>query len=348
MKLLIITQKVNKDDPILGFFHHWLIGFAKKFDSIHVICLEMGQYELPNNVKVHSLGKEKKESRLLYLYNFYKYIWQFRNEYDAVFVHMNPEYVDLGWPIWLALKKRIYLWYTHRQKNLKLKIASLFVEKIFTASKDSFGIESNKVRIVGHGINTEMFSCPIKNNDTKTVEILHVGRITEIKNCDIIVESLNILKKEIGLDARITFVGGPILNSDRKYMKKILEKISTYGLDDYVRFAGLVPNSETVEYYCRADVTVNLTPTGGLDKTVLESLSCGTPVICSNESYREIFGRYADDFICKYRDADDVSAKIKKIIDVQSKGKIQSDLRNIALENASDLQIISKITQEII
>jgi len=116
MKLLIITQKVDKDDPILGFFHRWIEEFAKKFDSIIVICLEKGQYNLPKNTKVLSLGKPSsvkaskgKGRRLVYIWNFYKFTWQERKNYDAVFVHMNPVYVILGGLIWKIFKKKITL-----------------------------------------------------------------------------------------------------------------------------------------------------------------------------------------------------------------------------------------------
>ena len=76
MKLLIITQAVDKNNPVLGFFVRWIEEFAKHFELVTIICLEKGEYELPGNVKVLSLGKEEKKSKFRYLINFYKYIWQ--------------------------------------------------------------------------------------------------------------------------------------------------------------------------------------------------------------------------------------------------------------------------------
>ena len=75
-RLLIITQKIDINDPVLGFFHNWIYEFAKNFSGIVAICLERGDYDLLGNVKVLSLGKEKQKSRLKYLILFYKYIWQ--------------------------------------------------------------------------------------------------------------------------------------------------------------------------------------------------------------------------------------------------------------------------------
>ena len=106
MRLLVCTQKIDRNDPVLGFFHRWIEEFSKHYESLVVICLEKGEYVLPKNVKVLSLGKEKNKlttnylllttAKLKYVWNFYKCIFKFRRDYDAVFVHMNQEYVILG------------------------------------------------------------------------------------------------------------------------------------------------------------------------------------------------------------------------------------------------------------
>ena len=106
-KILIVTQKVNMKDPILGFFHRWIIEFAKHYSQVTVICLEQGRHDLPDNVKVLSLHKELGVSKLKYVWNFYKYIWQERKNYDLVFVHMNQEYILLGCIFWMIIGKRL-------------------------------------------------------------------------------------------------------------------------------------------------------------------------------------------------------------------------------------------------
>ena len=86
MRLLVITQKVDRNDPVLGFFHRWIEEFAKHCEKVTVICLEMREHRLPINVRVLSLGKEQNKSKLKYIFRFYRYIWQERNNYD---VHRN-------------------------------------------------------------------------------------------------------------------------------------------------------------------------------------------------------------------------------------------------------------------
>src|SRR4051812_38865336 len=96
MKLLITTQKVDKNDPEFLFFYRWIEEFATKFSLVTVICLEERKHDLPANVKVFSLGKEQGESKLKYIKRFFSLIWAERANYDSVFVHMNPEYAVLG------------------------------------------------------------------------------------------------------------------------------------------------------------------------------------------------------------------------------------------------------------
>ena len=39
MKILIITQKVDQNDDVLGFFHGWIAEFAKHCEQVTVYFL---------------------------------------------------------------------------------------------------------------------------------------------------------------------------------------------------------------------------------------------------------------------------------------------------------------------
>lgn len=286
MKLLIITQKVDIDDPILGFFHKWIEKFSKYYESIVVICLNKGKYNLPNNVKVLSLGKENGVSKIKYLYNFYKYIVQERDNYDKVFVHMNPIYVVMGGIIWRILGKSIALWYTHKNVDFKLRIAEIISDKIFSASKESFRLKSNKLKIVGHGIDTNLF-CPSKENSRDKYTILSVGRISQTKNQYIIIDALNNLLEQYP-QVKLILVGDAITSEDFKYKEKIQNRIKELKIDKSVIWVGSVKSSSTMDYYQRYEVFINLSTTGSLDKVVLEAMSSGIKVITSNEAFKSV------------------------------------------------------------
>ena len=85
MALLIITQKVDRQDPTLGFFHHWLEEWSRQYGELTVICLEQGEVALPSNIRVLSLGKEERQSRWQYLSRLTAYLWQEKKNYRTVF-----------------------------------------------------------------------------------------------------------------------------------------------------------------------------------------------------------------------------------------------------------------------
>lgn len=262
MKLLIITQIVDVNDSYLGFFTRWIEEFAKHCERIEVICLKEGSHSFPANVRVHSLGKEKGVSRVKYVINFYRYIWKLRNDYDTVFVHMNPVYVVLGGIFWRFMHKRVALWYTHKSVDLKLRVATEIAQRIFTASKESFRLPSSKLNIMGHGIDTDFFSP--EPHVSRGDWYLDVGRLMPSKDHrTAIVEAKNEGKK-----LRIAGEGEEL---------KDLE-LYARSLDAQVEFLGGLSKTALRDEYRKAQLLIHTSKTGSLDKVVLEALACGLPV----------------------------------------------------------------------
>ncbi|MBI5134448.1 MAG: glycosyltransferase family 4 protein [Candidatus Taylorbacteria bacterium] len=289
MRLVLFTQAVDKNDPVLGFFHAWLIEFAKHFDSISAVCLYEGPHELPSNIEVLSLGKEKGASKIVRVFRFYRYILSLRNEYDAVFVHMNPEYVVLGGVFWRLLGKRVVLWYTHKSVDLKLRLALLLAHRAATASKESFRIESPKVSVLGHGIDTDEFDAEGRIPFGQTLRIATVGRISPVKGYDTLVEAIASLK---GIDLSLEIVGAPATEADKAYEMALKAKVKELGLSEKISFLGPVPHKDIPDILRRADAFVNLSGTGSLDKAVLEAMACGAIPLTSNEAFRDILGPF--------------------------------------------------------
>ena len=334
MKLLIITQKVDQNDDILGFFLVWLREFARTCEEVTVICLEKGEYTLPGNVRVFSLGKEQGTSYVKYILNFYRYIIGERKNYDAVFVHMNPEYVVLGGLVWRLLGKKIGLWYTHKAVDLKLRIAEKFTNYIFTGAEESFLLKTKKVYIVGHGIDVSQYA----RRGIRKVEdltILHVGRITPIKNIDILIEAVRRFVVTAGTRVRVLLAGNPVTKEDFLYKEQVVALIKKYHLEDVVVFLGSIPNKDIAPFYQEADISLNLAPTGGIDKVVLESMASGVPVFCSNRAFAKYFGPYAKDFIFAERNPEDLALKIEEFLKREDQKVIKEFLVGSAREKGS-------------
>ncbi len=343
MRILICTQKVDKNDSVLGFFHRYLVEFAKHFDQVTVIALGVGEYDLPKNVRVFSLGKENGAGTFSYVRRFVPLIIRERKNYDAVFVHMSVEFAMLGGLIWKFMRKRIVMWYTHRQGSMRLKIGSFFADSILTAAEESYPYQTPKRRVIGHGIETARFQCLTDLEPHIHLEILTAGRITRIKNCDTLLEAVAKLRDQ-GLTVHATFLGSPVTPDDKKYEEELLVLIKKLDIADLVSFPGSIPNAEISSWYCKSDIVTNMTPTGGLDKTVIEAMAAERIVIVSNEAYKPHFGTHAPDLIFKERNSDSLASKIKSFVDPEARAPIVEYLHKYALDNFDVVAIVQKIS----
>jgi glycosyltransferase involved in cell wall biosynthesis len=345
MKLLIVTQKIDKNDDILGFFHEWVTQFAKHYQSVLVTALEVGEYDLPNNVEVVSLEKTETTTSRDIALRFLGILNSRKKDYDVVFVHMNPEYVAIGGALLRILGKRVALWYTHSAVTTKLKIAEKFANVIFTASGQGFRVPTRKLRIVGHGVNINRFQCTSGKSPEK-LNILSVGRITRIKKCDVLLRAA-LLMDRYRDRLKVTFVGGPMNSEDEAYFTELKALVEELKITENVEFLGRIPNIKTPRLYCDATLTVNLTSVGSIDKTVLESMASKTPVLTSNESFRVYFEEHANDLIFAEDDERDLSSKITALYEREDIDIVTDFLYEQAQKHFNVENLITKIVQEL-
>ncbi len=325
MKLLILTQRVHKNDTTLAFVHDWLREFASRVETLTVIALEVGPYDLPSNVRVFSLGKEKGVSRSRYIWNFFKYIISERKTYTHVFVHMNQVYVLLGGMLWKLWGKKISLWYVHRQVSLSLWLAEKMVEIVFTASKESFGLPSKKVHIVGHGIVIAQYLPPAAGRRSLSHRVVTLGRITRIKNIDILIQAAALLRDR-GIILAYDIVGPTVTPEDEKYLAELKSLIRDKKLEGHVFFHGAVQGSKTAEYYWNSDINVNLAPPGGIDKVVLEGILGGALPLVSNTGFSSLFEKYNNELIFECRNVLDLANKIQALYTNPRREQLQKEL----------------------
>ena len=358
MRLLILTQKIDANDPILGFFHRWVEEFSKHFERITVICLQKGEYNLPINVKVLSLGKENLKAKSYqlsayrkvgYILNFYKYIACERNNYDAVFVHMNQEYVILGGIFWKIFGKKIYMWRNHHSGSFLTDIASVFCNNVFCTSEYSYTAKYKKTVLMPVGVDIQKFK--IKNQISRPQRqsaamagavkiknsILFLGRIAPSKNAHIFIEALGLLKnKGVNFTANIYGDASP---NDVSYFEKLKTRALELGLDELLKFHSGVPNHQTPEIYNSHEIFVNLSSSGMYDKTIFEAMTCGCLVIASNDNLK---GNIDDRLVIEERKADQVAMRLVSILSLSEneKRKIISD--NMRFAETHSLKALSE------
>jgi glycosyltransferase involved in cell wall biosynthesis len=294
MHILWFNLATDADDPILGFATRWISALADRVESIDVITMRSGKIEVPKNVRVYSVGKEKGYSEPRRAIEFYRILGRLIAErhYDACFAHMMPLFAVIAAPILRLKKIPTVLWYTHKSVTPILRLATACVDRVVTASKESFRIPSSKVRVIGHGIDTEQF-VPKQDRSSRArpFTILTVGRLSPIKRVELLIEAIALLReKKPDMSVCLKIVGGPASESDKLYEAELKNKVEQYQLQTIVCWVGIIPFPQVIDYYQEADCFVNLCPTGGMDKAVLEAMSCELVVVVTNQTFIRVMG----------------------------------------------------------
>lgn len=284
MKILIITQTLDSNHSVLGFFVRWVLEFAKQCDQVTVFCLDKGEDVFPENVTVVHIPRTWHGVKTWPLTLAYK-AFVYRKEYTHVFVHMNPEYILSAGLIWKILGKKISLWYTHSSVTLRLKIAVFFSEKVFSANKESFRYKTNKLNIFGHGIDLGLYKgFHIEGSLKNELSIAYIGRISKTKRIDFVLETLSRLHSDYNIKARCTIIGGPLTEVDIKYQAYLLEYVKEKGLDQFVSWTGPLPLPDAISVLKEQDIFIHTSQTGSLDKAVLDAMMCGVITYSTNEA----------------------------------------------------------------
>ncbi len=341
--ILIITQKVDLNDTVLGFFHQWLMEMSGQFDQISVICLEKGEYNLPDNISVYSLGKESGVSQLKYLINFYKLIISLHKKYNYVFVHMNSEYVILGGLLWKVLSKKIFLWYNHKVGGIKASLAGMLSDRIFYTSSYSYFAKNKKSEIMPVGIDTNVFKKT--NKVIQGNKILSIGRISPVKNIDVLIQAVQYLDEE-GFDFSVD-IYGDVLDRDIDYFNNLKNKAKNLIDKKKVRFLPGVTYDKIPSVYNQYSLFINLTNSGSFDKTILEAMACEIPLIVCNKSLEGVVPKQ---FLFEDGDVYDLQYKIEEVLSLDNDSVLvyNKKLRQYVLDSHNLDTLAKKIKQNVL
>ncbi len=305
MRFLVVTQKIDANDRNLGFFVSWIKKFAEK-GEVTVIANEVGVYVPLPKVTVFSLQKEQGASRIARFFRYQKFLISALKNADGVFFHMCPEYVLGAHLLPLLYGKKSVLWYVHKEVSWRLRISVLFVNKVFTASKESFRLASKKVEVVGHGIPTDVFSGT--ERVPNKLHLVTVGRVAPVKDLETLVRALMEIKKTIP-DTEFSIIGEPITERDRQYQARLA------AMAPEARFNSL-PYGSVFSPLHPYTVFIHASKTGSMDKAVLEALFAGLPVFTSSEAFRD-----AIPGITKFKEGDP-SDLAQKLMQAFTRGEI--------------------------
>lgn len=312
LRVLFFTQKVDEADSVLGFVCDWIEALGRRVDRLHCVCLEVGDKpSFPDNVLVHSLGRERGHGRARLVWESQKVVGALvaGGTVDAVVAHMAPLFTVLTYPWALPRSLPILMWYTHRQVTPLLRIAVAMSDRVLTAAPESIAIESGKVLAIGHGIATPAED-DLRFEETDPKEVLAVGRITPIKQWETFIEAASLLKDK---DFRFRLVGDAVVHGDVSYRERLLSLARSRGLTSVLSFEGPVAYRDMPSYYRRALCSVNTCVHSSFDKAVLESMAFGKAALTSNRAFAPLLGDESPSLLFPENDAAALASRIEGI-----------------------------------
>jgi len=316
MKIICFVQSWNKNDPIRGFTIDWIEELSTHYEKVFVIALEKKSDCELKNVEVFSLGKEDYESK------WYRHFYYLRriNEFflrilsihsvDVIFTHMTPIYSIISFPYAKIFKVPIVTWYAHKKVHLIVKLAHHLSNKVFTINSDSYKYcKDSRLVYLGHGVKQINFQLNKSTKEIYSSDVLFIGRVAKIKNLELLVHSIrNLARNKNDLKVKIV---GPI--DDKPYYNKLLKMIREMQLENTITFFGPIPNHQIWKLIQSTKIHVNLSPTGALDKSVIECAMLGVPSVVVNDSYKNLFKSDSSYFLSKPEPLE-ISSKLENFL----------------------------------
>jgi glycosyltransferase involved in cell wall biosynthesis len=284
-RVVFISQAVDREDPVVPHTERWIEVLARKpsVDQIAVLALRTGVQDLPGHVDLYRFGRS---NRLATLGAFYWGVLRsLRRRPDFFFVHQGGPYPLLLLPFKVLGRTPIVQWKTHGVISRAMAFyARRCDDLIFTATRSSFPMGLAKVRVVGHGIDTQAFRT---QPEPPLGDLMVAGRIAPTKRIEQIVSAVEHANRTYGTSYRLN-IYGPTLPGHETYAAEIEALIERLGAGNRVRLHGPVLHEHLPRLFNGHRACLNFADHGAIDKSALEAMACGLPVVSTNDAVGEI------------------------------------------------------------
>jgi glycosyltransferase involved in cell wall biosynthesis len=350
VNLLLFNLCTDLADPTFGFTTSWINGLARRCNRVVVVTLRTGIVDVDANVSVYSLGSPSRMSRPRKVAEFYRVVLRALRTYriDACFAHMTPHLAALFWPVARLYKIPVLLWYAHGAVPVSLRIAHQLVDRCITSTPTGFRLKSNKLFVLGQGIDTQIFVPPTLPGGEYNRTALTVGRLTPRKRLEQIIESMALLRRS-GEDLRLVVAGGTATEADKRYESELRARVDDLSLDDSVKFEGAVPFPRIHGVYWRGAIFVNASETDSLDKAILESMASGCIPISRNRSFARIAQTEGLDFLVPAPGPEGIAERLAEVVALSAteRVRLRRRLRELVVRDHSLDALMDKIRRHL-
>ena len=196
-------------------------------------------------------------------------------------------------------------------------------EELKSRMKREIGLSDSKTTVIYNGIEPPRESEISSNRNNCEVVIGCVGRLTPVKNYELLISALNELRDKYP-HCRLEIVGG---GESEKELRELLDRLS---LSDRVILHGY--KLDVSRYYDRFDIFALTSFYEGLSMSLLEAISRGKPCIVSNVGGNtEIIENDINGFVFEAENRGDLISSLSDAIDNLDSERME-DIRRNALD----------------
>lgn len=168
------------------------------------------------------------------------------------------------------------------------------------------GFVEEKIHILPNTIDVEYF---IPKQIPKKYDIITLGRISPEKQLLVFVEVINLLRKDF--PAIKVGIGGRGPQKD-----EIVNRIKELNLQDNIEILGFIQEDNLVDFFNSGKIFLSCSETEGFPRTVIQSVSCGTPCVSSNVGDMNdlVIDEYSGFLVHNSKDENEYYDKIIKLL----------------------------------
>ncbi len=238
-------------------------------------------------------------------YGIYRRIWRYTNlSYQALFSQsdithffnyivppkVNGKVIttiyDMSYKLYPETLDKRNLKRITRDINYSIERSDIIITISENAKKEileEFSLDHDRVKIIYPSFDTIISDQPFHTIADKfnipSKYILYVGNLEPRKNINTLIKSFAELKKESDLDYHLVIAGQKGWLYD-----DIFKTVEDLGMSNHITFTGYVSTEDKSALYKNASLFVYPSLYEGFGIPILEAMSSGVPVICSNTS----------------------------------------------------------------
>lgn len=313
-------------------------GLAEQGIEVHILCGGKPNtnhgYRIPENVKYHFTGKKWKNplnvkqlyKQILEKYNIDVVIGWIINiatlaaitkNKNVIFIpnqgQLAPSSIYVKY-LKLVLKRRIsffdaiqIMYYIAKFPTIPKKIISIS-ESVQKSCIRTYSLDPNKCMVIPRGVDTSLFKYKEREKLNEKPILLFAGNIKPPKGITDLIDSLNYIDKPV----KVILCG----KGEPEYISFLQTKVESYKIGHELIFAGPQSQEELSRIYRECDMFVFPSHSEGLGKALIEAMSCGCPIICSDiDTFKEVIIHEENGLMAKVNSPESLAKCIVKYLD---------------------------------